>query len=409
MNSTDIFTVGLGLSSPWFVSNVELVELNSQEKELHIHIDFERGFRFVNSTGESVTAYDTENKIWQHLNFFQHRCFLHARVPRIKNKDGNINIVEVPWSRAGSGFTLMFEAYAMLLIESEMPVSKVSACIGVTAPRVWRVFDYWIERAYSKDDLSNVKFIGVDETSRKKGHSYVTQFVDMEEHRTIFVTEGKDGSTIESFVSELESKGGKKENIELISMDMSVAFVSGAMEHLPDSQIVFDKFHLVQSLNKTLDEVRKSERKGNELLKGHRYTILRKYENLSAAKKSELDMLLPLYPTLGEAYRLRELFMDVFDVEDIEEAKGYLWFWCQKALEAGIQPFTKFVNTIKAHWWGIVAYFDTKITNGVLEGINSKIQLAKRRARGYSNIKNFINMIYFISGKLGFDYPPYSL
>jgi transposase len=162
-------------------------------------------------------------------------------------------------------------------------------------------------------------------------------------------------------------------------------------------------------MNTALDEVRKLERKGNELLKGHRYTFLKKYENLSNAKKSELDMLLPLYPKLGEAYRLRELFMDVFFITDVEEAKGYLWFWCDKAIEAGILPMTKFVHTIKAHWSGITNYFETKVTNGVLEGINSKIQLAKRRARGYRNINNFINMIYFISGKLKFDYPPYSL
>jgi hypothetical protein len=108
MNSTVIFSLALGLNRPWIISNIEFVEGSSKEKELHIYIDFERGFRFVSTSGESVTAYDTENKRWQHLNFFQHRCFLHARVPRIKNKDGNINIVEVPWSRPGSGFTLLF-------------------------------------------------------------------------------------------------------------------------------------------------------------------------------------------------------------------------------------------------------------------------------------------------------------
>jgi len=174
MNSTDIFSLALGLNRPWIISNIEFVEGSSKAKELHIYIDFERGFQFGSTSGESVTAYDTQNKRLQHLNFFQHHCFLHARVPRIKNKDGNINIVDVPWARPGSGFTLMFEAYAMLLIESEMPVSKVSDCVGVTAPRVWRVFDYWIKRAYSKDDLTAVKRIGLDETSRKKGHSYVT-------------------------------------------------------------------------------------------------------------------------------------------------------------------------------------------------------------------------------------------
>ena len=87
MNSTEIFSIALGLNRPWFVSNVEFVEVNSNKKELHIYLDFERGFRFNTNTGESVAAYDTENKRWQHLNFFEHRCYLYARVPRIKNKD----------------------------------------------------------------------------------------------------------------------------------------------------------------------------------------------------------------------------------------------------------------------------------------------------------------------------------
>jgi transposase len=162
---------------------------------------------------------------------------------------------------------------------------------------------------------------------------------------------------------------------------------------------------LVESLNEALDEVRRLERKGNELLTNHRYTILRKYENLSGAKKAEPDALLPLYPKPGEAYRLRQLFLDVFDVQDNEEAKGYLRFWCRQAPDTGIQPFIKFVNMIKAHWSGIAAYFDKQVTNGILEGINSKIQLAKRRARGYRNTNNFINMIYFLCAKLNFSYP----
>lgn len=173
-------------------------------------------------------------------------------------------------------------------------------------------------------------------------------------------------------------------------MDMSPAFISGVVDNLPKSQIVFDKFHLVKSLNETLDEVRKLERKGNDLLKGHKYTILRKYDNLTRDKKRELDYLLLKYPNLGEA-------------------KGYLYFWCDMAIESKIYPFQKFVTMIKSHWSGITAYFDKKVTNGVLEGINNKIQLAKRRAIGYRNLQNFMNMIYFLSAKLNFDYPLYSL
>ena len=154
-----------------------------------------------------------------------------------------------------------------------------------------------------------------------------------------------------------------------------------------------------------MDEVRKKERIGNELIKNHKYTFLRPYKKLSEEKQNELDNLSMLYPHLGEAYRLKEMFLDVFQIENPDQAKGYLKFWCDMALEASIQPFTKFVNLIKTHWFGIVNYFDTRLTNGILEGINSKIQLAKKRARGFRNIQNYMNMIMFLCGKLKFDYP----
>lgn len=407
MNSKEIFGIALGLSSPWYVERVEFLD-SSDSKELHLYLNFERGYHFPTSTGSS-TAYDTVERTWQHLNFFQHRCYLHARVPRVKTEDNSIHQVSVPWARENSGFTLLFEAYAMLLIESEMPVSKVSECTKVTSPRIWRVFNYWIRRAVSKDKLDTVTQIGMDETSKKKGHNYITLFADLEQRRTIHVCEGRDAATIKDFSEALGSKGGNKEKIEIVSMDMSPAFISGAMEHLPNAQLVFDKFHLVQSLNKVLDDVRIAERKGNDLLKGHKYTVLKKYNNLSMEKKNELDHILMMYPKLGEAYRLRELFVDVFTIPNSEEAKGYLWFWCDMAMEAKIEPYKKFVAMIKSHWSGITAYFDKRVTNGVLEGINSKIQLAKRRARGYRKVDNFINMIYFLTAKLKFDYPLYSL
>ena len=186
MNSKEIFRIALGLSNPWYVERVEFID-STDSKELHLYLNFERGYQFPTSTGSS-SAYDTVDRTWQHLNFFQHRCYLHARVPRVKTGEGSIHQVSVPWARENSGFTLLFEAYAMLLIESEMPVSKVSECTKVTAPRIWRVFNYWIQRALSKDTLDEVTQIGMDETSRKKGHNYITLFADLEQRRTIIPT-----------------------------------------------------------------------------------------------------------------------------------------------------------------------------------------------------------------------------
>jgi len=187
------------------------------------------------------------------LAFFQHRCFLHCRVPRVKLSDGSVVLVSVPWSRSSSGFTLLFEAYCIALIQSEMPVSEVADV-----------------------DLSEISQRGIDETSSKKGHKYVTIFVDMEQRRVIDVQTGKDSKTITNFVEYLESKGGDRNQIENVCIDMSPAFISGASAMLPNSKITFDKFHIVQHLNKALDIVRRDERKGKIYiihLKRHRSII----------------------------------------------------------------------------------------------------------------------------------------
>ena len=331
--------------------------------------------------------------------------FFNCRVPRIKLSDGSVVLVSVPWSHSGSGFTLLFEAYCMTLIQSELSVSDVASLLGVTAPRIWRVFDYWMAQATVAEDLSEVSQLGIDETSSKKGHKYITVFVDMENRNVIDVQADKDSKTITNFVEYLESKKGDRNHIENVCIDMSPAFISGTRKMLPSSKITFDKFHIVQHINKAMDTVRKDERKGNDLLKNHKYTYSRLNKNLTDEKRKELEYLNMLYPNLGDAYRLKEMFLVLFQIKDSVEAKLHLTSWCDLVMESGIQPFVKFVCLLKGHWSGIVNYFDTKLTNGILEGINSKIQLAKRRARGFRNIKNFINMIILICGKIKFNYP----
>ncbi len=133
---------------------------------------------------------------WQDLNFFEDECYIEARVPRVKDKNNKVHRIQVPWARSGSGFTLLFEAYSMLLIEQEMPMNKVAQTVRVKAPRIWRVFNYWIKIAIKKDRVSKVEQIGIDETSSKKGHNYVTVTVDMEERRVIHIGEGKESYAV---------------------------------------------------------------------------------------------------------------------------------------------------------------------------------------------------------------------
>ena len=136
--------------------------------------------------------------------------------------------------------------------------------------------------------------------------------------------------------------------------------------------------------------------------------FLKNNTNLSSRQREKRDKLIVLYPVLGQAYRLKELFDDFWEFKDVSEASAFLSFWSDMAYESKIQSFIKFANTLKSHWSGIVNYIQIRIINEILESINAKIQLAKKRVRGFRNIKNLINMIYFIVGKLKFDYPRYS-
>jgi transposase len=401
-NSEQIFTIALGIERPW---HIEKIVFNTEQSELDIYLQFTRGFKFKMSDGIEYTAHDTVGRTWQHLDFFQHKCYLHARVPKVKQADGKMITYPVPWARKGSGFTLLFEAFAMLLIENEMPVNKVAKVVKVYPNRLWNVFNYWISKAHKQDIIEDLDKIGFDETSIRKGHDYVTTMVDLDKRRVLFVTQGKGADCIGKSIEYLDQKAVNIDAIEQVCIDMSPAFISGCGKHLSKAAITFDKFHVMKEVNKAMDELRKLERIGNDMLKKHKYTFLK--NKLSPKIKQERDFLLEMFPKLGEGYRLKYLFKEFWDLKDPEKAKSYLAFWCDIADDSGIFPFQKAVKTIKAHWSGIINYIESRINNGILEGLNSKIQLAKKRARGYRNTQNFINMIYFTCGKLKFDYPLY--
>lgn len=253
MKETELIQIALMLTPPWKVAECQF---DVNQKRLDIQLDFARGSRFFcPSCGQADCAvHDTEQKSWRHLNFFQHETYMSARVPRIRCKKCGVRVVDVPWARAGSGFTLLFEAYIMLLAPS-MPVNQIADLVSEHDTRLWRVLLHHVKEAREQADHSDVKQVGVDETSSKRGHNYVTIVVDLKESKSIFATEGKDSTTIGRFKDDLTAHKGKPESITDVSCDMSPAFIKGIKENLPNAQITFDKFHLLKTLNTAVDEV----------------------------------------------------------------------------------------------------------------------------------------------------------
>jgi len=169
MNSEKLMEMALGLKHPWQIESVEFKAGSTQQAELHITVAFTRGSRFGYKDEKQCAVHDTQSRTWQHLNFFEHPCFLHCQVPRIKTDEGKVALVAVPWARSHSGFTLLFEAFSMALIESEMSFNKIGKLLQVYPQRIWTIFNYWIHKAYLADDPSTITQLGIDETSSRKG------------------------------------------------------------------------------------------------------------------------------------------------------------------------------------------------------------------------------------------------
>jgi transposase len=290
-----------------------------------------------------------------------------------------------------------------------MPVNKVGRVLGEYPKRIWTIFNYWIGIAYSEADHSNITRLGIDETSTKKGHNYVTLGVDLDKRSVVHATEGKGSEAITEIANYLESKGSPKEKVSNICIDLSPSLISGVTTEFENAAITFDRFHVKQLANKAMDEVRKRDNKMyKEELKHCKYLFLKGHNKLNKEQRIKREEVLELLPNIGKAYYLKELLDTFWTLHRPDIAKGFLVYWMDLARESKIEPMIKLANSINAHWTGIVNYTKYPINNGILEGINSKVQQAKKRARGYKNIKNFINMIYFIAGKLKFNYPQLS-
>jgi len=405
MRDIDLFQLALGLKPPWQVSSAEFI---LEQKRLDIKIDFVRGSAFpCPKCGQvALKAYDTAEKSWRHLNFFQHEAYLIARVPRVDcPKCGVLLIDNIPWARRDSGFTLLFEAMIMTLVKS-MPVKTVGAFVGEHDTLIWRILHHYVDQGRDQADHSSVKHVGVDETSSKRGHNYVSLFVDLEEAQILFATEGKDASTVERFEQDLVAHNGSPESITEFCSDMSPAFIKGVKNNFPEAHLTFDKFHIMKIVNEAVDEVRRQEQKERPELIRTRYIWLKNPTNLKASQLNTLEELQVKKLNLKtiRAYHIRLNFQDFF-TQPPETAETFLKKWYFWATHSRLQPIIDAAYTIKRHWDGVLRWFHSRINNGMLEGFNSLVQSAKARARGYRTNRNLIAMIYLIGGKLNFGLP----
>ncbi len=401
----------LDLRDPWFVDGARFDE---GRREVHVFVGVRKDAEFVcPKCGTKSSRYGHEpcERVWRHGDCMFFPTLVHCRRPRVVCPKCGVRQVNAPFERPRSRFTLLFEGYAMLLM-ADMPRRRVSEVLRCDEKSLASMLSHWVGRAEGTRSLASVAHLAIDETSFRRGHDYVTLVVDAWARSVVDVQPGRDGEAVAEFRRKLEARGGDAGNVRSVTSDMSRAFLPAISANFPNAVGVIDKYHVKKVVLDALDEVRREEQRttadGKALFRGRRLFMKRR-DTLDDGQLAALRTLSKAYPRTGRAARIvaaLDGFYASGSVGEAETAFGALHSWMRRCR---LEPMKEAAATLMRHRAGILAHFTDRLTNAICEGINSMVQAAKRKARGFRTYEGFVSMIYLVAGKLQLDTPnPFS-
>ena len=402
MRPTELYTQILGIEYPW---RVTAVDLDRDEGELHVFVELDEGVELACPTcGRSAGRYDHRERRWRHLDTCQYKTVLVASVPRVECEDCGVHQVDVPWAEAGSRFTALFEALVIDWLR-DASTAAVARQLRLSWDSVDGIMSRAVSRGLRRRTAETVTRIGVDETSFQKRHEYVTVVSDLERGRVLHVADRNRESSLDEFYETLTAD--QLSRIEIVCMDMWRAFIASTRRHVPDAEekIAFDKFHVAQMLGNAVDRVRRAERKklrgeGDDVLKGTRYYWLQNPDHMDEQRWNQFASLRESTLKTARAWAIKELAMSLWNYARRGWAKRAWKRWLGWALRSRLEPIRAAAKSIRKYLWGILNAIVLEATNAKAEGMNSKIQMIKRRACGFRNRERFKTAIYFHLGGL---------
>lgn len=405
-NYEAMFEQSIGVSEPW---RIERTEFDETKQEVHVYVKAKKTSKYAcPECGELCERYDDEEseRTWRHGDVVFFPCYVHCRRPRIHCEEHGIRVVTAPWARPKSRYTLLFESYSMLLMQS-MPVENARKLLRISHTSATRILRYWVFKAIDEDDLSGVRAICLDETSFKRGQSYVTVVSDAIARRVIYAEEGRGTENVERFSWHLMGKGGDCENIRQAACDMSSSYMSGINLCFPNAVITIDKFHVKQLMLKAMDQVRREEQ-GKARSRGRnagKKLLMIPQGRMNEQQSERLQALSKEFPKTGRAFRMVQGLDAAYSSRTYEEGKTafeQLIGWMRRSR---LEPMKRTASTFKKYKAEILSYFFNRMTNAMAEGINSMIQTAKRRARGFRTMEGYVAAIFLAVGKLKLTCP----
>ncbi len=391
----------LGLDTSWKVSEVSL---SLEEKRVEITLVHRSGpVTCPDCDAKCAIADHSPERTWRHLDTMQFETVLRTRVPRAKCKTCGVKTTAVPWAGKHSRFTLMFEAFAIEVLQACGNVKSAAGLIGLDWNSVHRMMERAVERGLACRELESLQYVGVDEKSFRRGHSYVSILTDLTGRRVLEVVEDRTEEAADQLWESLTDK--QKMQIEAVAVDMWPAFVNSIETNAPQAEIVHDRFHISKHLNEAVDKVRRQENKsllkaGDDRLKGTKHSWLFNPENMSEDRWIEFDALKDQELKTSRAWAIKEQFRWFWEYHYAGNARKFFKRWYGWATRSRLGPIIKVAKMLKRHLENTLTYFRHGITNAMSEGFNSRIQSIKSQARGFRVFENYRTRILFHCGKL---------
>ena len=344
--------------------------------------------------GTHIIKYGVVHRKVHNLPIGSKRTYLSLTIQRYQCKDcGKVFQADIPFTHGNVSYTYRFARYVIDLLRLGATITDVAKHLGVGWDMVKDIHKEYLKKKYSSPDIKDVKRIGIDEFAVRKGHVYKTIVVDLDTGRIIYVGDGKGSDSLIGFWKRIKRL---KIKIELVTSDMSAAYISSVSENAPDAIHVYDKFHVVELVNDAVDKVRRgvwhqeTDLEKRKLIKGTRWMLLSKnLDKFDDASKKRFDNILKTNEPLFKAYYLKEDLDQIWQQPTKEEGETQLKYWCKQAQESKLPAMMKAANTLMAKRTGILAWYDCKTTNAILEGTNNKVKVLKRKAYGYRDDEYF--------------------
>jgi len=359
--------------------------------------------------GRRAPIHGRSTRRWRHLDLGAQRCHLEAEIRRVRCPECGVKVEEVPFARSGARHTRDLEDLVAFLAQ-QANKTVIAKLLRIDWATVGKVVERVVADHLDAERLRGLVMIGVDDVSWRKHHRYLTCVADHIDGGVVWAAEGRSAATLQGFFEEL---GEEKVTIQAVSIDMSAGYEKAIREAVPQAEVCFDPFHVVKLAGEAVDKVRraewnergKSKSKGGRWVKGTRWALLKAPENRTAKQDTALAEVQSANKRLYRAFLLKEELRTLYHDVSAGEAEAHLEDWLAWASRSKLKPFVKLARTIRKHREGVIAAVRLGLSNGRLEGLNSKVRLISHRSFGFHSSAPLIALIYLCCGGIEIDLP----